>query len=1086
MGRVGKCSRPAAELQPANEGSVAFTSVSPRLCCFKHSYQWVGPSVPQRPSIKKQQISASASIHPHCGINPNTYPVHKGLAVKRNYHLQEHSRPSVLEQDFSRAEGRRQAKTSFRSFSPKFIHPDSRPKNGTFRENSPERLAVNVGNNTGYSGRIFSGSNSENLQEIFLFPLQRPNFHVQSNAFWIDNGALGLFEVNETNQSLSKEIGSHGQLLHRRLLKLSSNERPCNTAQFLDQVSADLAWFQNKRKEVSTNTGSGYRIPGRRNQLQGVNYSSTRNQSAESSIINAAVTRLSNSDTKTTGVIGRSAYVRPQNDAIGQNVHKQYHYLAESAHQGVLQGHSSKSQPSAARGSCPFQKSVYSDFPSIIQACKTLPDFNDGRLRVGLVGGPSTLQGERCLDLFGTFKLHKRPRNNGHVQHSEFLQGFPSGHSNQNSYRQHGYFVLSKENGFISLDNNEQCVQEISFVVSRIQHPVCCRSHRRGSQCSGRQGFTSGSHKHRENVGPGYIIIHMGSVQIKPMARRIRYSGYFEMSVLRFSVPGSQSLRHRCLSSRLEQMDTPGRKHLFFPSTCIDAFFSRKVCGFQRPWHFNSTVQWSYVAPTPHEASRQSMSASKGLLPFSAHKGQIPHTQKEVREISCISPYAQGLAQPLVELPVSLLSYKQTAIPAHIHCDKLNSQHLVAPLAPNLPTSSFRANGENSQQSHATISNHSNGMNSQQPEILNPNLSIPAVRNVGRTGDPNVNRLEVCFNEIMKLGYSPDAAHLISNSHKASTQNQYQSGWKRWLAYLDTFNISNEEVTAVTLCNFLAYHGIQIDRALSTVKVYFYAIRKPFKLVYNTDLPAKEDLDDLFNGLYHIKPPPTKDQLAPKWDLTSLLKFLRSDKFEPIQSVSFKNVEIKAFILILLATGRRVGEISNTVFAGVNISDEKVELGWFPNFKAKAQRSNSSWRPENPSFFALRGAPDDLLCPVRAFRTYFELRCTLPEGACGGYLWTHKLKQISDLVRDTIIESLKQFQPDLYGVPDLLVRVHQIRKFAISLAKKYLRVSDKELCKYVGSRTIAVPYRKYISVVPKVRLDCQIPGGSLNPSTINH
>ena len=1085
MGRVGIRSRPAAKLQPANEGSVAFTSLSPRLCCNKHSHQWVEASVPHRPSTRKQQVSASASICSQCGINPSTYPVHTGLAAKGNYHLQEHSRPSVLEQDIPRAKSRWQTKASFRSVSPKPLHTDSRPKDGAFRENLTECLAVNVGNNPRHNRCVSSGPDSKTLQEIFLFPLQRSNFHVLSNAFWLDNSALGLFEINETNQIISKEIRSHGKFFHRRLSKLSGYERPSNTAQFMDQVSADLAWLQNKREKVSTNTLSSSRIPGCGNQFQGVNNSFTRKQSDKSVVINSSVNRLSNGNAKTTGVTGRTSNVRPQNDAIGQNVHKQSDYLAESVHPGVLQGHSGKSQPSVASSPSTFQKPVNPDI-SIIPACDTLPDFNDGRLRVGLVGGPSTLQGQRCLDMYGTFKLHKRPRVNGHVQNSIFLQGFPSGHPNQNSYRQHGYFVLSKENGFISFNNNDQYVQEISFVVSRVQHPVCCRPHRRGSQCSSRQGFTSGSHKHRENVGPGYIIIHMGNVQIKPMARRIRYTGYFEMSVLRFSVPGSQSLRHRCLSSRLEQMDIPGRKHLFFPASCIDAFFSRKVCGFQRPCHLDSSVQWSYLASTPHEASRQSLSASEGLLPISTHKGQIPHSQKEVREISCISPYAQGLAQPLVEHPVSLLSYKQIAIPAHILYDELNSQHLVAPLAPSFPTSSLRDNGESSQQSSAPIPTHSNEMSSQQPEILNPNLSIPFVRNVGRTGDSNVNRLEVCFNEIMKLGYSPDAARLISNSHKASTQNQYQSGWKLWLAYLDSFNISNEEVTAVTFCNFLAYHGVQIDRALSTVKVYFYAIRKPFKLVYHTDLPAKEDLDNLFNGLYHLKPPPTKEQLAPKWNLTSLLKFLRSDNFEPLQSVSFKMVEIKAFILILLATGRRVGEISKTAFDSVTISDEKVELGWFPNFKAKAQRSNSSWRPENPSFFALRGAPDDLLCPVRAFRTYYELRCTLPEDAYGGYLWTHKLKQISDLVRDTIIESLKQFQPDLFGVPNLLVRVHQIRKFAISLAKKFLRLSDKELCKFVGSRTIAVPYRKYISVVPKVTLDCQIPGGSLNPSNINH
>ena len=1070
MGRVGKCSRPAAKLLPANEGTVAFTSISTRLCCHKHSHQWIGASVPHRPSTKMQHAPATASFGSQCGINPCTCPVHTGLAAEGNHHLQEHSHPSVLEQDIPRAKIRWQKTSSFRSVSPKLVHSNSSTKDGAPCENLTKRLAVDVGYNSRHHRRVLSNSYRKSLPEIFLLPFSRSNVHVLSNAFWLDNGALGFFEINATNQSVSKKIGGNGEFVHRRLSQFSNHQRPRNTEQFMDQVSADLAWLQNKRAKVTTKTGSGNRVPRCNNRFQEIDHSFTRKQSGESHDINSPVNRVSNGIAKATGVFGRTTNVRPQNDAIGQNVHKQAYYLAEPVHPGIFQRHSCRSKPSVASSTCSFQKSDIPDISSIIPPGDTLPDFNDGRLRVGLVGGPTALQGKRCLDLFGTFKLHQCPRTNGLVQRSFLFQGLPSEHPNQDSYRQHGNLILSKENGFLSVENYEQCVQEISFVVSRIQHPVCCRSHRWGSQCSSRQGFASGSHKHRENVGPGYIVIHMGKVRIKPMARRLRYSGYFEMYILRFSVPGSQSLRHRCVSSRLELMDSPGQKHLFFPSTCVDAFFSRKVCGFQRPWHFDCTLQWSHLASTPHEACRQSMSASERLLPFPTHKRKIPYTQKEVRETSCVSPYAQGLAQPLAEHSVSLLSYKQTAISAHILSDEHSSQQ-VAPLVSNSLNDLFSPIGESSQQISAPIPTHSKGESSQQPN---------------RTGDPNLNRLEVCFNEIMKLGYSPDAAHLISNSHKASTQNQYQTGWKLWLAYLDTFNISNREVTAITFCNFLAYHGVQINRALSTVKVYYYAIRKPFKLVYHTDLPAKEELDDLFNGLFHLKPPPTKEQLAPKWDLTSLLEYLRSDIFEPLESVSFKRVEIKAFILVLLATGRRVGEISKTTFDGVKFSNDKVELGWFPSFKAKAQRSTSSWRPQNPSFCALRGAPDDLLCPVRAFRTYFELRCTLPEGSFGGYLWTHKLKQISDLVRDTIIESLKQFQPDLYGVPDLLVRVHQIRKFAISLAKKYLKVSDKDLCRYVGSRTIAVPYRNYISIVPKVRLDCQIPGGSLNPSNITH
>ena len=566
---------------------------------------------------------------------------------------------------------------------------------------------------------------------------------------------------------------------------------------------------------------------------------------------------------------------------------------------------------------------------------------------------------------------------------------------------------------FISLGKNEQSVHGFSFIVSRIQHTVCCGPHCGTTECSCRQGLTSRVYQHREYAGPRLVTIHMGQMAVKPMARRIRYFGYYEMSFVRLSVPGSESLRHRCVSPRLERLDNTGEKHLFLPSTCVNALLGREICGFQRQGCFDSAVQWSHLASASYESSRQSLSSPEGLLPISICKRRNSHTHKEVWETGCVFLQAQGIAQQSAPIPTT--------------SNEVHTQHL-AEIIP-----------------------------SQQP-----NLDIPQIRNAVRTGDPNLSRLEVCFNEFLKLGYSPDAAYIISNSHKASTKNQYQSGWKLWLSYLQSHNIPNEKVNAVTLCNFLVFQGVQISRALSTLKVYYYSIRKPFKLVYNTDLPPKEDLDELFNGIYHLNPPPTKEDLAPKWDLTSLLNYLRGEEFEPLSSAPVDMVEIKAFILILIATGRRVGEISSATFDKVKfIGDDKVELGWSPTFRVKAQRSKSSWSPANPSFSVLRGTSDDLLCPVRAFRAYYEIRCSLPHDAYGGYLWTRKLKQISNLVRDTIIDALKQFQPDLLEVPNLLVRVHQLRKFVISLAKKFLKVSDDELCKLVGSRTIAVPYRRY-------------------------
>ena len=1032
QGAIGKCSRAAARLQPAVRETLVNPIKSSGPCRYRHSHQRFNSSFPQASSTSEESISACSPDSPKRVLNPHTHPVRGGLAQQGNYHQPKHPHSGVLEQDIPRSQERWQTKTSPGPFIPESFLEDSKLKNGASRKNPVTSMAVNVGFKPRHYRCFPSSLNKQSFPEVFLLSLQRNYLHVPSNAVWLDNGTLGFFKTYETHQNLSKAMGSHSQFIYRRLSESSYYQRPSHTAQFMDQVSLDLAWFHNQRREISTNPLSGYRIPRRHTKLQGVNYVPPVRQSGKDSLYDSPVNRLSYSYQKTTRVSGRSSDVRTQNDAPRQNAYKQGHCLAEPVHKGLFKGHPSDSRPKLASSARTFHAKVPTRIPSVLSSSHSIPDYHDGRLKLWMVGGTDTLQGQRCLEYSGSFILHKCSRITSSLQNPRILQGFPSEHYGQNPYRQYGHFVLFKENGFFSFTANEQRVQGFSLIVSRVQNPVCGSPYRGSSECLSRQGFTHGPYKHRDHARPGLITIYMEPVELIPMARRFCFTGNFEMSLLRFALPGSESLRHRCLSPRLERLDHSGSEHAFFPSSCLDADASGKICGFQRPWGPDSSLQWSFLAFSSNVACSRSSFAPKGLFSFPMGKGQFSHSKKESGKTSCVSPVAQRLAP-----------------------------HFNEHSSINLPSSSNRV-------AHQSVPIQANGIDT-------------------NTGDPDEIRLEVCFNNLLKKGYSLDAANLFANSHKDSTINQYQSGWKLWLSYLKSHNIPNHKVTSITLCNFLAFQGVQIDRSLTTVKNYFYALRKPFKLFYNADLPSKDDIDALFNGLYHRKPPSTKEDLAPKWSLSALLEYLRGPAFEPLQAVPFKMVELKAFILILLATGRRVGEINSASFFEVKfVGDDKVELGWFPTFRAKAERSNSSWVPANPSFYALAGASDDLLCPYRAFLAFYELRCSLPHEAHDGYLWTRRLKHFTNLVRDTILDALKQFQPNLTGVPDLLVRVHQLRKFAISLAKKYLVVSDDDLCKVVGSRRITVPYKRYISDVPMVQFSCQIPCGTLHPSLASH
>ena len=86
-------------------------------------------------------------------------------------------------------------------------------------------------------------------------------------------------------------------------------------------------------------------------------------------------------------------------------------------------------------------------------------------------------------------------------------------------------------------------------------------------------------------------------------------------------------------------------------------------------------------------------------------------------------------------------------------------------------------------------------------------------------------------------------------------------------------------------------------------------------------------------GLHAIKPP-SSHGFMPPWDLSDLLLFLQSREFFPFETCSFLRLSQKTLALILLASGRRIHEISS-LSRDFRRSGDKVVLYWPEGFKAK-------------------------------------------------------------------------------------------------------------------------------------------------------
>ena len=94
----------------------------------------------------------------------------------------------------------------------------------------------------------------------------------------------------------------------------------------------------------------------------------------------------------------------------------------------------------------------------------------------------------------------------------------------------------------------------------------------------------------------------------------------------------------------------------------------------------------------------------------------------------------------------------------------------------------------------------------------------------------------------------------------------------------------------------------------------------------------------------------------PRWSLNLLLEYLKSDYFESLETADKTRLTQKALFLILLASGRRKGEIANISRESRVLSDSSLELVWIPGFLPK--HHTPDFQPACPSISKLISGRD--------------------------------------------------------------------------------------------------------------------------------
>lgn len=323
---------------------------------------------------------------------------------------------------------------------------------------------------------------------------------------------------------------------------------------------------------------------------------------------------------------------------------------------------------------------------------------------------------------------------------------------------------------------------------------------------------------------------------------------------------------------------------------------------------------------------------------------------------------------------------------------------------------------------------------------------------------------------------------LLLQAHKVSSTKQYQGVWCKFLAFISMRHLSEANVSVGVMCDFLSYQAITCGRQYRTVSGYRSALRHP--LLFAFDIEVNCVASDLFlRGVFNYVPP-MKAKAMPRWSLNTLLQFLRGPLFEPIESCSFLRLSQKTLCLLLLASGRRIGDIANLSRGPLPLaSGDRFPLLWVAGYVPK--NHTPAYKTAPPSIRRMKSAvPEDLLlCPVRCLSAYLartgDLLDDVPLHLRHPYLWI-KPRSVVQWSKDSLTKCFVNVVRDSRLYNDIAVPVeigpHQMRKFSASYAS-LVGQAELNVRKVMGFSSLKIFRKNYVAWVPPLLVSCVLPGG---------
>ena len=336
----------------------------------------------------------------------------------------------------------------------------------------------------------------------------------------------------------------------------------------------------------------------------------------------------------------------------------------------------------------------------------------------------------------------------------------------------------------------------------------------------------------------------------------------------------------------------------------------------------------------------------------------------------------------------------------------------------------------------------SHGTSSRRPESSSQKKGSTTTTDVKGSSSGSVrsstDRLEVVVKLARKKGLSEKVSRRICNARATSTNTLYQLRWKQFANWCKDNKYSAVRPSTDTICKFFIHLWEVKKLAVGTIKGFRSVLHSVLR--HNgMDISHNQDISDVIRSFIIEKPPGKKSTVA--WNIDVVLRYLCSEKFEPMEKTPLKELTKKTLFLLAMALAKRVSELQ-ALSKDVGFTAEGALVSLMLGFRAKNDFKVRSL----PRNFLVKGlaqlvGPEEeaKLCPVRALRAYLARTKNLRQEEVKNLFLAPRnpsrpasKNALAYFLKSTILEAYKNISDETIKL--YRVTPHEIRAVSASLS----------------------------------------------------